>query len=202
MGGTFVAPVTPAEVILIGIWADVLGLDQLGVTDNFFDLGGHSLLATQVVSRVRAHFGIELPVSALFEQATITGLAGVVEGAVLGPAMPEITTADRGCPLPLSFAQQRLWFLNQLEPESADYNELLALRITGDLDVASLGAALDAIVERHEVLRTRLVADADGVAHQIIDPAIGSGLVMVDLSANPIPSPRRAHSWRWMQWNR
>ncbi len=187
MGGTFVAPVTPAEVILIGIWADVLGLDQLGVTDNFFDLGGHSLLATQVVSRVRAHFGIELPVSALFEQATITGLAGVVEGAVLGPAMPEITTADRGCPLPLSFAQQRLWFLNQLEPESADYNELLALRITGDLDVASLGAALDAIVERHEVLRTRLVADADGVAHQIIDPAIGSGLVMVDLSAESDP---------------
>ncbi len=190
LAGQFVAPATPAEEVLAGIWAGLLGLDQVGVTDNFFDLGGHSLLATQAASRVRAHFGIDLPLSALFDQPAITELAKVIEGAEPGLAMPAVATADRGGPLPLSFAQQRLWFLNQLEPESADYNESLALRFGGELDVTALRAALDSIVGRHEVLRTRLVADAHGVAHQVIDPDTGSGLVMVDLSAEPDPSGR------------
>ncbi len=102
------------------------------------------------------------------------------------PVSP-ITTADRGAPLPSSFAQQRLWFLSRLEPESADDHELFTVRLRGDLDVATLGAALHAVVDRHEALRTRLVADTGGVAHQIIDPAPGSGLAVVDLSKEREP---------------
>ncbi|MEV1179228.1 condensation domain-containing protein, partial [Nonomuraea sp. NPDC049784] len=161
---------SPVEEMLAGVWAQVLGLDRVGVEDDFFELGGHSLLATQVMSRVRAVFEVEVPLAALFEHRTVAGLARVVEGSARGRLAPPIVVARREGPLPLSFAQQRLWFLTQMAPESTEYNIPLALRMVGDLDASALSAALDTIVERHEVLRTRLIVDERGVPHQVIDP--------------------------------
>ncbi|GAA0229475.1 hypothetical protein GCM10009527_027460 [Actinomadura nitritigenes] len=185
LGTAFTAPRTPTEEALAAIWADVLGLDRVGVDDDFFDLGGHSLLATQVVSRIRSTFGAELTLAALFDRPTVARFAAAVDEAVpasggAGPLVP----ADRDRPLPLSFAQQRLWFLDQLEPGSAEYNVPLALRLRGDLDAAALDAALATVVERHEVLRTRLVA-VDGVARQVVDPPGGVRPARVDLTGEP-----------------
>ncbi|NUR62202.1 MAG: amino acid adenylation domain-containing protein, partial [Catenulispora sp.] len=195
-GDRFVAPRTPAESLLAAVWAEILGVDRVGIQDNFFDLGGHSLLATRVVSRIRAVFGVEIAVAALFDEPTVAGLAAVIEAA--GPSMalarassmaPPITPAKRdgSAPLPLSFAQQRLWFLDQLEPGSVEYNTPMPIRLAGALDDAALRAALDAVLERHEVLRTRLVAGADGVPYQAIDPVAGFELPSVDLSVDPDP---------------
>ncbi len=170
LAGGYVAPATPAEELLAGIWAQVLGITRVGVTDSFFDLGGHSLLATQVISRVRGVFGVEVALAALFDQPTVAGLAAVVEGTAPGVAVPPVTAAGRGGRLPLSFGQQRLWFLDQLDPGSVEYSMPSPVRLGADLDVAALGAALGAVVGRHEVLRTRLVAGPDGVAYQVIDP--------------------------------
>ncbi|MEV6869127.1 condensation domain-containing protein, partial [Streptosporangium subroseum] len=182
--GGYLAPRTATEEVLAGIWAQVLGLERVGVGDNFFDLGGHSLLATQVISRLRAAFDVEVPLAALFDHSNITELAEVVDAAARGSVAPPIVPVSREGFVPLSFAQQRLWFLDQLEPGSAEYNVPIALRLEGRLEVAALGAALDAVVERHEVLRTRLVSEG-GVAYQIVDPPSGFGLEHVDLSDEP-----------------
>ncbi len=191
----YVAPRSDTEAALAGLWADLLGLDQVGVTDDFFVLGGHSLLATQVMSRVRNQFRVELELAMLFDHPTVAELAELVDAAVPGALAPPIVPVPRDGPLPLSFAQQRLWFLDQLEPGSSEYNEPLALRLTGPLDLDALRAALDALVERHEVLRTRLVAGADGVAYQVIDPVTDAGLVVLDLSDSDDPFDRAA---RWV----
>ncbi|MFD4562479.1 amino acid adenylation domain-containing protein, partial [Streptomyces sp. NPDC058469] len=182
----FVAPAGETEELLAGIWAQVLGVERVGVTDGFFDLGGHSLLATQVMSRIREVFGVELPLAALFDRRTVRALAVAVEGAAQG-GVPPVTAADRSRPLPLSFAQQRLWFLNQLDPGSTEYNVALPVRLDGVLDVAALGAALDTVVARHEVLRTRLVAGADGVAYQVIDASAPCPLPVIDVSGGDDP---------------
>ncbi|MFD0634336.1 amino acid adenylation domain-containing protein [Catenulispora yoronensis] len=186
---TFVAPSTPTEQLLVGIWAEVLGLDRVGVGDGFFDLGGHSLLATRVVSRIRAVFGVEVALASLFDEPTVAGLAAVVDSAVSGsgsdstaPLVPVVR--DGSVPLPLSFAQQRLWFLDQLEPGSVEYNVPMPVRLPGELDLLALRAALDELVARHEVLRTRLTIGSDGIAYQTIDPAVGFDLPVLDLSAN------------------
>ncbi|MEU7876514.1 amino acid adenylation domain-containing protein, partial [Dactylosporangium sp. NPDC049140] len=194
LAGGFVAPATPAEELLAGVWGEVLGVDRVGVHDNFFELGGHSLLATQVVSRVRAVFGVELPVAALFDEPTIAGLAVAVEGASPGTNVAPIVPVSRDEPLPLSFAQQRLWFLAQLEPDSIEYHTPVALRLPGELDATALQAALGGLVARHEVLRTRLVADSDGVPRQVVDPATAFDLPFVDLSgaADPVAA---AEAW-------
>src|ERR1043165_4801591 len=112
------APRTPTEEILCGIWAEVLGLERVGVEENFFQLGGHSLLVTQVVARARAAFGVEVALRAVFESPTVEALAQEVERLSRAGtnSAPEIRRAERGGRLPLSFAQQRLWFLHQLEP--------------------------------------------------------------------------------------
>ncbi|MFI5916524.1 amino acid adenylation domain-containing protein, partial [Dactylosporangium sp. NPDC051541] len=183
----FVAPQTPTQEVLAGIWGDVLGVDRVGVHDNFFELGGHSLLATQVISRIRAAFGVELPVAALFDAPSVAGVAEAVEAAAPGLVVPSIVAVDRGRKLPLSFAQQRLWFLAQLEPESAEYNTSTSVRLSGALDVAALAAALDALVGRHEVLRTRLVAGEDGVPHQVVDALTFFRLPVIDLSGRDDP---------------
>ncbi|MEV1178204.1 amino acid adenylation domain-containing protein, partial [Nonomuraea sp. NPDC049784] len=180
--GEFVAPRTPSEEVLAGIWAQVLGVERVGVTENFFDLGGHSLLATQVISRLRAAFDVDVPLAAIFDHPTVGEMAAVVDVSAPGVPVPPILPVSRDTPLPLSFAQQRLWFLDQMEPGSSEYNAPLALRLSGFLDVPALRAALDVIVERHEVLRTRFVA-VDGVAHQVIDPPSGFGLQVVELGA-------------------
>ena len=128
------APSSPAEELLAGIWCDLLGRERVGVEENFFELGGHSLLATQVVSRLRGAFGVELPLRALFEAPTVAGLARKLEEARFagqsGPPQP-LAAVSRNREMPLSFAQQRLWFLNQLEPAGSAYNIPLAIRIPG-----------------------------------------------------------------------
>ncbi|MFI2353022.1 amino acid adenylation domain-containing protein, partial [Streptomyces sp. NPDC019443] len=181
----FVAPAGEVEELLAGIWAQVLGVERVGVTDGFFDLGGHSLLATQVMSRIRELFGVELSLTALFDRRTVRALAVEVEGSSQG-GVPPVTAADRSQALPLSFAQQRLWFLNQLDPGSTEYNVALPVRLDGVLDVAALGAALDAVVARHEVLRTRLVAGGDG-AYQVIDASAPYPLPVIDVSGSDDP---------------
>src|SRR5262249_54487766 len=153
----YVGPRTAVEEIVCEIWAEVLRVEKVGVTDNFFDLGGHSLLATQVVSRIRKVLGIEVALRSLFERATVREFAEVVkEERRIGGGMesPEMVRVSREAELPLSYAQQRLWFLQELEPESWAYNIPTAMRIVGALDTASLKQSLREIARRHEALRT------------------------------------------------
>ncbi|HEV2733811.1 MAG TPA: amino acid adenylation domain-containing protein, partial [Longimicrobiaceae bacterium] len=183
-----VAPRTPTEEILAGIWADVLHRERVGVTEDFFALGGHSLLATQVVSRALAALGVEVPLRALFEAPTVAGLAVradalLREGAGM-QAPPIVPTPRDGSPLPLSFAQQRLWFIDQLEPGSAAYNMPFSLRLRGALDVGALEGALAELVRRHEALRT-VFATVDGDPAQVVRPAGDRVLGVVDLRGRP-----------------
>ncbi|HEY0174085.1 MAG TPA: amino acid adenylation domain-containing protein [Pyrinomonadaceae bacterium] len=151
------APRTPVEAALLDVWRDLLHVARPGLDDNFFDLGGHSLLATQVLSRVRGLFGVEIPLRALFEGPTPAGLAAHVESRLAGgvrPTTPPLEPTARDAALPLSFAQQRLWIMDQLEPGSPRYNLTQALRLRGSLDSAALERGVEEIVRRHEVLRT------------------------------------------------
>jgi len=179
----FVAPRTPTEEVLAGLWCDVLGVEWVGVHDSFFELGGHSLLATQLVSRVRDAFRVELPLRALFAGPTVAGLAGRVEAARrdgAAPQAPPLAPVPRAGHMPPSFAQQRLWFLDQFEPGSPLYNIPMATRLSGPLDVDALKRALDEIVRRHEALRTTFVA-VNGRPVQVIAPAPAVGPSAVDL---------------------
>ncbi|HST57606.1 MAG TPA: amino acid adenylation domain-containing protein, partial [Longimicrobium sp.] len=179
----YVAPRTPAEEVLAGIWAEVLRLERAGVEESFFDLGGHSLLATRVVSRVRELFGVELPLRALFEGPTVAELAGRVEemGRAELPVLPPVVPTDRTGPLPLSFAQERLWILHQMEPEGAGYNMPWSGRLRGHLDACALERALGELVRRHEALRTTFSPVEQG-AVQVIHPAATVGLPVLDLT--------------------
>ena len=152
------SPRNPTEELLAQIWAEVLRRDAFGIHDNFFELGGHSLLVTRVIARVRNAFGVELPIRAVFEHPTIAGFAAVVVAArdqrdalALPPIVAVPRTANR---MPASFAQERLWFLHQLDPSNPVFNLSSAVRLRGPLDLPALQAALDRIVERHESLRT------------------------------------------------
>ncbi|WP_315986295.1 non-ribosomal peptide synthetase [Streptomyces sp. or43] len=157
------------EGLLAGIFADVLQQPRVNPHDSFFDLGGHSLLAMRVVSRVRAVLGAEIAVRTLFEHPTVAGLARVLDprGHTRPPVVP---AAQRPDPLPLSYAQQRLWFLNRLEGPSSAYHIPLVLELDGALDTDALRAALRDVVERHEALRT-LFPERDGVPRQLVLPA-------------------------------
>jgi amino acid adenylation domain-containing protein len=178
-----VAPRTPVEEVLAGVWAEVLGRERVGVEESFFDLGGHSLLATRVVSRIRAVLGVELPLRALFEGPTIAELAGRVEEIRRAdlPALPPVVPTGRTGALPLSFAQERLWFLDRLEPGSTAYNIPVAWRLGGALDQAALERALGEIVRRHEALRT-VFREVDGSPVQVIAPFGGFALPVEELS--------------------
>ena len=150
-------PQTPIEQELAGVWTEILGLERVGVHDNFFDLGGHSLLATQVISRLRDTLRVELPLRRFFETPTVAGLAESIEidrgqGQVL--QLQPLLPVSRDGELQLSFAQQRLWILDQLEPDTSTYNILAAMRLTGPLDASALQRSLTEIVLRHETLRT------------------------------------------------
>ncbi|RKI15449.1 amino acid adenylation domain-containing protein, partial [Corallococcus praedator] len=168
------APETDTERQLAVLWADVLKLDTVGAGDDFFALGGHSLLATQLVSRLRAAFGVELPLRTLFEAPTLEALAARIDAMrtrALAPTAPPLVPVSREGALPLSFAQQRLWFLDQLEPGSTVYNVPGVLRLEGELDTAALQQALDALVRRHEVLRTTFAPGPSGPVQRIAPPA-------------------------------
>ncbi|HEY0607350.1 MAG TPA: amino acid adenylation domain-containing protein, partial [Herpetosiphonaceae bacterium] len=183
LDASFVAPRTPIEELLVGIWADVLRLDRVGVFDNFFELGGQSLIAAQLMARVREACQVEIPLRALFERPTIAGLADIIEQAAqsgMGNSAP-LVPVSRDQPLPLSFAQQRLWFLDQLEPNSPLYNVPTAVKLAGRLDVAALHWSLDQIARRHEILRTTFAADNTGQPRQIIAVAPRIELAVVDL---------------------
>ncbi len=194
-------PRDPGEEILAEIWEDVLGIDGIGVRDHFFQLGGHSLLATQVVSRIRRAFAVELPVRSVFENPTVAELAAEVDSrrqtAPPGGSLPAPRVAAERCvteELPLSFAQQRLWFLQELTPESSVYNLPGARHLLGRLDPAALGGALGEIVRRHEILRTRLQT-TDGRPRQEIAAAGRWALPLVDLTALP-PASRPGEARR------
>ncbi|HEY3571702.1 MAG TPA: amino acid adenylation domain-containing protein [Thermoanaerobaculia bacterium] len=185
--GSYQAPRTPAEEVLAGLWAELLGLERAGADDDFFELGGHSLLATRVMSRLRGAFGVELPLRDLFEAPTPAGLAARIEAARragAGLLAPPLVPVPREGPLPLSFAQQRLWFVDQLEPDSALYNLPVALRADGPLDPAVLARVLSEIVRRHEALRT-VFAAVNGAPAQVIQPAAPFHLPVVDLGGLP-----------------
>ncbi|WP_329571773.1 non-ribosomal peptide synthetase [Kitasatospora sp. NBC_01266] len=191
LDAAYTAPRTSVEQTVTAIWSEVLGVDTIGVHDNFFHLGGHSLLATQVTSRLRKALGVELPVRALFTGPTPAQLAAAIEGLESAEAS-RITPAVRdGRPLPLSFAQQRLWFLDQLDPGRAEYLIPFALRITGALDTDALRAALRGLVARHEVLRTRFSTSAEGPA-QLVDAPAEPALACHDLRRLADPAEREA----------
>ncbi|HSF41151.1 MAG TPA: non-ribosomal peptide synthase/polyketide synthase, partial [Thermoanaerobaculia bacterium] len=183
----WLAPRTPVEEVLAGIWAEVLRVERVGAADHFFHLGGHSLLATQVMSRLRSAFAIELPLRDLFEVPTLAELAGRVEAALRAGAVgaaPPLVPAPRHGALPLSFAQQRLWFIDQLEPGTSLYNMPAALRAEGTLDSEVLALCLGEIVRRHETLRTVFAMVGDSPV-QVIQPAAPFRLALVDLSGLP-----------------
>nr|QEO74316.1 AMP-dependent synthetase and ligase [uncultured bacterium] len=179
-GADSTAPRTPTEELLSGIWCEVLGRERVGARENFFDAGGHSLLATQIVARARAAFGVELPLRALFEHPTVAELGAAVDVTARGVSGPPITPAERGGALPMSFAQQRLWFLEQLEPGSPLYNQASAIRFRGELDGAALEQCLNEIVRRHEVLRT-VFTNHEGHPRQVIIPSLTVPLRRYDL---------------------
>ncbi|HSF42699.1 MAG TPA: non-ribosomal peptide synthase/polyketide synthase [Thermoanaerobaculia bacterium] len=181
--GVVEGPRNTIEELLCGIWSEVLKLGRVGRRESFFELGGHSLLATQVASRVRATFGVEIPLRALFEGPTIEALALRIEellGKPAAAAVPAIEPVARPEHLPLSFAQERLWFLEQLNPGTATYNMPMALGLRGDLDLAALRRSLIELMRRHEVLRTRY-ATVEGRPVQVIDASGDVGLPRVDL---------------------
>ena len=169
----WVAPVTETQQRVAAIWAQVLGAERVGLNDHFFEMGGHSLLATQVVSRLRHGLGIEVALRTLFEQPVlgdfVNNLAGVNNLAALSASAPAMVAADRDQPLLLSYAQERQWFLWQLDPHSSAYHVPSALRLKGLLDHSALQRAFDTLVARHDSLRTHLQQEADRTV-QVVSP--------------------------------
>jgi amino acid adenylation domain-containing protein/thioester reductase-like protein len=189
LASAYLAPRTPAEVKLAGIWAEVLRVEKVGLRDSFFELGGHSLLATQMLTRVRAEFGVELPLRRLFEAPTLDALAAAIEEQQAPAAAPGLSAAPlRPVPrdelLPMSFGQETLWFLDQLEPGNTTYNVPAAIRVTGPLDVEAFRRAFEVIVHRHDSLRSTFVLDGDRRA-VVVRPPAPLPLTVVDLRDLP-----------------
>jgi aspartate racemase len=179
------APRSRIEEVVAGIWAEVLGLEGIGVSDNFLDLGGHSLKATQVMSRVRDAFHVELPVHSVFAFPTVAGLAEVIEEAAregVSPQAPPIQPVPRDGDLPLSFSQERAWFIQHLNPANMAYRFQATVQFTGPLDVGVLEQSLSEIVRRHEIMRTTFPA-VDGRPTQLIHQPFPVRLPVIDLQS-------------------
>ena len=188
-----VVPRTRTEMLLAEVWQHLLHLEQVSINDSFFALGGHSLLATQLLSRIATVFGIRLPLQAIFERPTIALLGELIEDVLrdkkktsLSPS--SIRPALRDGALPLSFAQQRLWFLDQLASGNSSYNIPLRIRLQGVIDKKALQMSLQEIIQRHEVLRTTFFAIGDDVV-QVIAPVLVLNLPVIDLGLLA-PSPK------------
>jgi acyl carrier protein len=169
------------------IWQRLLRVEQIGPHDNFFDLGGHSLLASQLLSHLRERFNVQLPLESLFEAPTVSEVAKQIDALLTADehhGMPPLCPVPRDAPLPLSYAQQRLWFLDQLVPGSPFYNVPIAVRLSGQLSQATLARCIDAIVERHEVLRTTFKLH-EGVPLQHPNPALRVNPVTANLEGAP-----------------
>jgi amino acid adenylation domain-containing protein len=196
--GERMSPRTPAEEVIAGIWAGMLGLGSVGVHDNFFELGGHSLLANRIAGRVQDVFGVAVPLALFFDSPTVAALASAVEAGLAGTAgaveEPVPSTPRPGSgpwDLPLSFAQERLWILDRFEPGSPNFNITGSVRLRGDLDVDALRRALAWLVERHESLRTTFAA-VGGQAAQRLAPAASLPLPVLDLRGLGDAERRRA----------
>jgi amino acid adenylation domain-containing protein len=186
-----VPPRTPIEDLLATIWAETLHRDRVGVNEDFFSLGGHSLLVARIVARVNETLHVELPMRTLFEASTIAALATEVEKlrqTVTGPGSNPLVRIPRNGPLPLSFAQERLWFFDQLEPDSGAYNIPRALRLRGQLDKESLQQSFKRLIERHEVLRTSFIIDNGKPALSIQESA---ALELKQLDLQHLPEAKR-----------
>ncbi len=182
-GGIFTGR-TPTEQILENIWGDVLKQKRIDVDANFFELGGHSLLVTQVISRIREAFRIDIPLNSLFDAPTVASLARIIDQMATETAavnIPELVRVSRENPLPLSFSQQRLWFLDRLKPDNPTYNIPSAIRFKGKLDIAALKKSIEDLVKRHEILRT-CFGESDGQPVQIISENYKVELPINDLS--------------------
>jgi amino acid adenylation domain-containing protein len=182
----YMAPRTHVEATVADIWAEVLGVERVGIQDNFFELGGDSIVSIRVISRLRAAFGVDLSPRALFTHPTVGGLAEVIaphaDKADSGTAIPVVPR--EGVPLPLSFAQQRLWFLDEFEPGSTEYVIPLAVRLRGELDLEALSRAMTALVARHEALRTTFEG-VDGRGIQVVHPPQQVFVPLLDLAELP-----------------
>ncbi|MFY0747256.1 non-ribosomal peptide synthetase [Pseudomonas sp. NFX5] len=180
-----IEPETPLQQQIAAIWREVLGLAAIGLRDDFFALGGHSLLATQIISRTRQACDVELPLRTLFEASELGAFAeqvGVIQASGQRNQQTAIATVDRSLPVPLSYSQQRMWFLWQMEPDSPAYNVGGMARLRGVLDVGRFEAALQALVMRHETLRTTFPS-VDGVAYQKVSAQTGLRMDWQDMSA-------------------
>nr|WP_280301945.1 non-ribosomal peptide synthase/polyketide synthase [Nocardia neocaledoniensis] len=166
----FRTPATPSEHLVASVLGEVLGLERVGADDDFFDLGGNSLLATRVAARLGAALDRQVPVARIFEAPAVSALAAALDTTALTGRVA-LEAGERPQRIPLSPAQQRMWFLNRFDPDSAGYNVPIAVRLTGALDIAALAAAVDDLVERHEVLRTSYPETADGPVQHILSAA-------------------------------
>ena len=183
----YVAPRTPTEEVVCNIWAEVLRADRISTEDSFFDLGGHSLLATQVISRIRRALNVDLPLRSLFETPTVSAISAQIDRSRRDPNaidVPPITPVSRDQDLPLSFAQQRLWVLDQMEPNNPLYNIPRRTRMRGTLNLEAFSQALNGILQRHESQRTTF-AVKDGEPVQVIAPTLELDIALRDLTDCP-----------------
>jgi non-ribosomal peptide synthetase component F len=190
--GGYIAPASPLEELLADIWAQVLGLERIGVDDNFFARGGHSLLATQVVARMRTALNVDIPLPRIFETPTIAALAAWIEQKLQGATqrVSPILAVPREDSTVLSYTQKRLWFISELEPDGTSYNLPTAVRIEGPLDVPALRKGLQEVVRRHQALRTRFTV-INGEPRQIIEDDVTVDLPVISLEHVPASELQR-----------